>query len=66
MAAVAEAGVVRSRFVHGVPHVSALQYVGFVAGPPNKWLQLTRQLGAPLAKRRARAAPSCPAAEPGC
>jgi hypothetical protein len=32
--------------------------------PPNKWLQLTVQLVTPFAG--ALAAPSCPAAEPGC
>jgi hypothetical protein len=34
--------------------------------PPNKWLQLTSQLVTPFAKRRAKGAPSCLAAEPGC
>jgi hypothetical protein len=38
-------------------------FVEVSALPPNKALQLTRQLVTPFAKRRAKGAPSCLAAE---
>jgi hypothetical protein len=38
---------------------------GSGALPPNKWMQLTMQLVTRRAKRRARQAPSCLAADPG-
>jgi hypothetical protein len=43
--------------------VIELRSVEDIAAPPNKALQLTSQLVTPFAKRRAKGAPSCLAAE---
>jgi hypothetical protein len=43
--------------------VVELRFVKVNALPPNKALQLTRQLVTPFAKRRAKVVPSCLAAE---
>ena len=57
--------MVRTRYLIGNFGVNEPRFIEVNEAPPNKCMELTVLLGTPLAKRRARAAPSKPAAHAG-